>query len=407
MLEPVLWTSAGKAVPWERKRLRDLGRSEAFLEERIAEEPRRLLGLDPLDMPGPLIALRQCAFRTAQGRTVVPDVVVLSSNGHIAVVEAKLHDNPELRDRRVISQIVDYAAALSDCDEEALLEALGAGAPGLSATSWEQLVAELFRREAEAQGIPLSAQARPRLAQRFIENIRAGALQLVIACDESPPGLRDMVAALSRQSALDFRLHVAEVATFMRPGADEVLLVPAVPLRTEVVARTVVTVTYQLGQAPPAVDVQTTSLEEMESGLLSAKQGSGRRRWTEEGFLEQLRNRTDPVFLPAAEKLFGFLKTHAERISYGTGLSGSFNPRLKGFGARSVVTLGSDGVLTINYGWLIDNPEVIARRDALMRAMGPVLGDSPQPGTWPRYEPQTWTPRVDALLSTLDAMLAN
>ncbi|WP_157775672.1 hypothetical protein [Melittangium boletus] len=58
----------------------------------------------------------------------------------------------------------------------------------------------------------------------------------------------------------------------------------------------------------------------------------------------------------------GFLKAHAERISYGTGLSGSSNPRLKGFGEHSVVTLGTDSVLTINYGWRIDNPEVLARR---------------------------------------------
>jgi hypothetical protein len=222
------------------------------LETRLAEAPAHLLELDPFTFPSPLVALRQTVFRTPQGRDVRPDVLVLAPNGQVAIVEVKLHDNPELRDRRVIAQVIDYAATLSTCAEDELLEACASAVGGLESDSWERLVQQLFRRAAEAQKVSLPMQDWAGLARRIADNVRAGQIHLVIACDEAPEGLRELVQALCRQATLhDFRLHVAEVAAFVPPEAaraDELLLIPAVPLRTEVVGRMVVTVNTPAAQ---------------------------------------------------------------------------------------------------------------------------------------------------------------
>ena len=412
MPTPVLWTAGGRMVPWQRKRLRELRCDEAFFETRLAEAPSQLLELDPFTFPPPLVALRQAGFRTPQGRDVRPDVLVLAPNGQVALVEVKLHDNPELKDRRAIAQVLDYAAALSTCAEEELLEACSSAIGGLESDSWERLVQQLFRRAAEAQKRPLPTQDWAGLAQRIVDNARAGQIHLVIACDEAPEGLRELVQALCRQATLhDFRLHVAEVAPFVPPGAesaDELLLIPAIPLRTEVVGRVVVTVNSAAAQdeaSAPSVSVETTPLEEMEERLEATRHDSRRFKWTQAGFEEQLRGRAAPACLPATERLYAFLKDHAVRFTLGTGAVPSFNPRLPGFGQRSVLTLYANGNLSLNYQYISGSPEVETRRDVLMSALQPVFGGTPQPNEFPVYKQEVWAPRVDALIAALKASM--
>jgi hypothetical protein len=378
------------------------------LETRLAEAPAHLLELDPFTFPSPLVALCQAVFRTPQGRDVRPDVLVLAPNGQVAIVEVKLHDNPELRDRRVIAQVIDYAATLSTCAEDELLEACASAVGGLESDSWERLVQQLFRRAAEAQKVSLPMQDWAGLARRIADNVRAGQIHLVIACDEAPEGLRELVQALCRQATLhDFRLHVAEVAAFVPPEAaraDELLLIPAVPLRTEVVGRMVVTVNTpaaQDGAIGPSVSVETTPLEEMEDRLEATRHDSPRFKWSKEGFEEQLRGRVAPAYLPATERLYAFLKDHSVRFTLGTGAVPSFNPRLPGFGQRSVLTLYANGNLSLNYQYISGSPEVETRRDALMRALRPVFGGTPQPNEFPVYKQEVWAPRVDALIAAL------
>lgn len=414
MLEPVLWKSTTGAAHWRRARLRELGKDEAFLEALIAEEPVRLLGLHPLDMPAPLVALRQCAFTAPQGHGLYPDVIVLSASGQVAVVEVKLHDNPELKGRQVIAQVAEYASVLTSCTEAALLEGLASGVKGVKAETWDGLVEALFRQAAATQAPTAALPPGRLLAQRLLENIREGRLHLVVACDEAPEGLRSMVEALARQSAVDFRFHLSEVAVFVPPAsktADELLLLPAVPVTTEVVARTVVRIETPSGGPQPQVAVQVTAADEVASRVeevRSGRQWSARRTWTEEEFEAELRARVPTAHLPPVLELYSWLRHTAVSFSFGSGTqSGSFNPRLAGFNERSVLSLLTDGRLMFNLEYQTGEPSVEAARDRLLARLTSTVGGTPSLRRNLRYELEEWAPKADAIRSALESAVGD
>lgn len=118
----VLWSPESGGEAWRPTTLRRLGKDEAFLEEAVAATPQ-LLGLESRrsGVAGPFKAFRQASLSTPSGRGVYPDVVFLTGSGHVVVVEAKPVDNPELRDRAVIAQILDYASSFAALSDQALL----------------------------------------------------------------------------------------------------------------------------------------------------------------------------------------------------------------------------------------------------------------------------------------------
>src|SRR5687768_13211375 len=124
---PLIWRSKTPADRWRPTTLRALGKSEDFLQEVLAQHPE-LLGLDTLanGIRPPFATFREVQLETPLGRLVPADVVLLSQSGHLVIVEAKLADNPELTDRQVIAQVLDYATALTGYDADTLATPFGA-----------------------------------------------------------------------------------------------------------------------------------------------------------------------------------------------------------------------------------------------------------------------------------------
>ncbi len=90
---------------------KELGLDESWLRDAIFENPELVIG------PCRAAGLTddewypwQREFRVEVGQI---DVLLLSSQGRVAVVETKLATNPELR-RRVLAQVLDYLAHLPD-----------------------------------------------------------------------------------------------------------------------------------------------------------------------------------------------------------------------------------------------------------------------------------------------------
>lgn len=130
---------------WVPTTLDTIGKDEAYLEETIAAMPSLLrLESRQTGIHGPYAQFRQLEFGTPQGRGIRPDIVILAASGHLIVVEVKHSSNPELRDRRVIAQVVDYAASFSALSEEEVVEMFSSGPR--SDTSWSELVQSLFPR---------------------------------------------------------------------------------------------------------------------------------------------------------------------------------------------------------------------------------------------------------------------
>jgi hypothetical protein len=260
-MPPYIVGLSGSARLWRKTTLRQLGKDEKYLEALVAADPT-LLGLDPYEtgISGNLVTFRQTRLETPTGREVIPDVVLLSESGHVVVVEAKLIDNADLRDRRVVAQVVEYAASVANLDDEALLGWLGEEAD----ETWTSFVRRIFPEAASAE----------RLAATLRRRMQRGEIHLVILCDGAPEGLRDLVRSVAGQAALgDFQLHVVELVPHTAEGIEGILLVPQSVVRTEIVARTAVTINYVAGAERSAVSVVASSVEEVEKAIEEVKEG--------------------------------------------------------------------------------------------------------------------------------------
>ena len=160
MKEQIYFRNAvGDLVAWRRTHIRVLTNGtpgpagttkpadEKFLEDLVASRPD-LLGIggwdDETDIEGPFHAFRQLSLHALNGRSIAPDLVLLSRSGHIVVVEVKLSDNPELRDRQVVAQLLEYAASFAQYTEDECLALFGGKACGVA--TWAAFVQTLFPR---------------------------------------------------------------------------------------------------------------------------------------------------------------------------------------------------------------------------------------------------------------------
>ena len=252
--------AAGDMEFWLPTTLDALGKDEEFLEDTIAAAPE-LLRMEnrSTGIHGPYAAFRQLEFLTPQDRIIRPDIVLLAASGNVIVVEVKLYANPELRDRRVVAQVVDYAAALTALTAEDVGQRFGAREG--TQRAWTDRVRALFPAEHDPE----------ELARVVLDHLRTGEINLVVACDKAPAGLQEMLRGVSSQASLDFSLDLVEIEPHVREGQCDILFVPRTRLMTEVVGRTVVKVTYQQGDAKPLVAVATSTVDEIEQKMQDAQ----------------------------------------------------------------------------------------------------------------------------------------
>lgn len=354
-------SSSGELQRWTRttiQKLREvlpagtLERSdEAFLEDLVVQQPE-LLGIgtsdDDSDFVLPFRCFRQCALPALNGRTIFPDIIVLSQSGHAAVVEVKLESNPELRDRRVVAQVLEYAAALAELDDAELLSVF-TGREQSSASSWPEFVAQLFPEDRDPE----------RTARRLRSRFGDQDLLLAIACDKIPMGLRELVRNVVGQRALgDYQFRVIEVVPFVGPDQSaDIVLLPNVILRTEVVARTAISVKTAEGTPLPRVEIEVTSLQEAEA---KQREASKSRKWDEQSFFEDADARLDATTLAAVRGVYERLKDRC-RFRWGTGkTAGSFSPIFSVLSEKPAFSVQSDGALFANFGNLeVEHSEAV------------------------------------------------
>lgn len=239
----------GHFAHWEASTLLSLGLKEADLEAAILAAPGPLV-LDQLPLErlnGEVIAYQQRGLRAGSGQREIPDVILLTGDGEVVVLEVKRLGNPELRGRAVVSQVVGYATSLAATDEATLVGTLSRG----THRTWEALVRADFPRSARPDA----------LAKRFRKRVADAELCMAIVCDEAPEALAEWVRAAGRLSALAFSIHVVEITPLVPHNAtNPIAWSPALRVSTQIIHRTVVTV-RQEGGAAVHVNVTTESAE--------------------------------------------------------------------------------------------------------------------------------------------------
>jgi hypothetical protein len=261
----------GATRVWASTTLDKLGLDEKFLEDTIAAAPD-LLGLESrrTGMYGPYKAFTQIDLRTPTKRNIHADVILFAMSGHVILVEVKLFANSELRDRSVISQIIDYASSIQALDEAELCRVFGAG----YSQKWADVVQSWFPDEQDADDLAFTLQQR----------MRTGEINLVIACDRIPAGVYDVVRGISTQAAVGFELDLVEITPchLSEIKNGPIFFLPRIRWGTEIVARTVVSIKYEAGSPRPEVSVVTTNAEAIAENIREIKIPSGREYSEEE-----------------------------------------------------------------------------------------------------------------------------
>lgn len=206
---------------YEPVSIRALGFSEADLESFIASH-LEMLGIAEL-VAGPYRVFPQ---RVLPGR-VRTDLLVVTAAGELWVIEVKLEDNPELRGRGAVAQLMDYAARLSECQPKDLARIF-------SGEGDEVTLGELF--DAWFEGMPNLISRRT----AFERSVRAGRIWLVLAADHLPAGTYDWIERLGGVAGLPFRLIAVETVPYRCSEDGSVFFVPSRRVQTEVLSRVVV-----------------------------------------------------------------------------------------------------------------------------------------------------------------------
>jgi hypothetical protein len=364
---------------------------EKFLERVIAAQPE-LLGIgnsdDDSDIEGPFVSFTQVGLKALNDRIIYPDLILLWQSGHVVVVEVKLIDNPELRDRQVVAQLLEYAAVISNCSETKLVQ-LFDGNP--EQETWPQLVGRLFPGATDAG----------RLAKRFLDKFRSSRLHLLIACDEAPKGLKELVRGVVGQSALgEYNFRVVEVMAYASERSGEILFMPHTALSTEIIGRTSVSVSVVGNQASTDVTVQVTPLEDQEAAARDIREGGiGRRVWTEESFFEDAQTRTDAATFDALREFVIWAKAKGWETRMGSGKdTGTISMIAPTISERSALALYSDGLLMINLANLPDS--IAGNLRSFLLSLPQVSFTALQ---YPSLRPSAWVPNSARIREHLDS----
>jgi hypothetical protein len=184
--------------------------------------------------------------------------------------------------------------------------------------------------------------------ERVQENLRRGQLRIVFFLEQSPFELRSVVDFLNKQMELS-EVLVVEARQYQAEGS-------------RVVAPTVFGYTEEARLVKRSV-----------SGS-----GGGRRRWDKNRFFADAAARLSDSDVAAIEKVYTAATAAGCELSWGTGeKSGSFSVKDSTLCQRSLITVYSNGELSLNFKWLNENDREKAIRDRFIQLAIERLGLPP------------------------------
>lgn len=193
------------------------------------------------------------------------DILLLSSNADLIVVETKLWRNPE-KSRTVLAQVIDYAKELSNWDYDDLNNAVIMAQRNhkLEKTrSLRGIIADEFQNIDQTDFIDTLAQ-----------NLQSGFLSLSIIGDKISPNLLLLSDTIQSSPGLNYTLSLIEMKLFYY--GEDIILIPDIVGKTKEVVRGVVKVQYE--QEKPKVEIKYLETE---------KTQKSRKKTDKETFLSQ------------------------------------------------------------------------------------------------------------------------
>jgi hypothetical protein len=272
----------------QRCSAKELGLEEAWLRDAIFAAPDLVIG------PCRAAGLTEDEWYPWQREYKVEvgkiDVLLLSSQGRVAVVETKLATNPELR-RRVLAQALDYLTHLADSFEDSMPE------------------------------IPKDENGEP-VADRddIRESVAQGDMLVIIASDQVDPRAAKLSSTLlSDHLVKQWDLALIDLALY-RPVDDppgRYVIIPHVRNLIESEPRQVVRVIVE-GETPSArVEIER---------IIGDEVTSARQKWDEKRFFDNLEAEEAPTpvrELAAKLRDLAYRFPESVKLAWGTGKEGS------------------------------------------------------------------------------------
>lgn len=153
------------------------------------------------------------------------DILYLSTNGNLVIVETKLYRNPE-SSRQVIGQVLDYAVSLHDTKQWNWdkLESIYKG---------KDLYSDIKRKYPEIT-------SKENFIEKVNESIRQADFLMMIVGDAIRPSADKIAEFINSPIDMHHRLALCELTTYKI--ADKFLIVPRLTTSTNILERAVITI---------------------------------------------------------------------------------------------------------------------------------------------------------------------
>jgi len=332
---------------------------EKELQEYIYENPE-VIPMYEIDEDIKVVILMR-EFQTRGGGRI--DAMGVDEYGNIYIIETKLYKNPDKK--LVLSQVLDYGASIWSYynDFSEFLSILDEGTHKKFNMGVKDKLTEFFQLEQEEE--------LNELLDNIKQNLNKGIFKFVVLMDELEDRLKDLILFINKNSQFD--IYAVEIEYYKFESNE--LMIPKI-FGNEV---------------KKDIDVASSSRKW--------------RKWTEELFFDELKANVQLKYFQEIKKVYDYFKNNADRIKWGTGnVKGSFNVSYEKICPRSVLTIWSDGCLTINYGWLDSPDSAVKFRDRLKEEFARKYGTDVNE-RWNNYSIEEWVGNADWLISVVSRII--
>ncbi|MBL8908864.1 MAG: hypothetical protein JNM20_19495 [Rhizobiales bacterium] len=234
--EPVIISADGSAVGLQRS-LNDVRLTENRLQDLVHRHPEILpiAEIEPA-FTHPISVCRE--LRTQHGPI---DNLLITPEGNLIVVEAKLWRNPEAR-RKVVAQALDYASCLFELDYEGLERAVldARAGEGDAAKSLYEIFASLDEAPGESQFV-----------DAINLNLRRGRALILVVGDGIRTETERLVDLFQSHGTAHFTFALVELALYSLDETGRLLICPRTLAKTEIIGRTTIELEGLSGKTRP------------------------------------------------------------------------------------------------------------------------------------------------------------
>ena len=335
---------------------------EDYLQKYIYENPESIPLYEIKEDIHLLILARE--FPTNSGPI---DAIGIDKYGELYIVETKLYKNADKR--TVVAQALDYGAALwkhaNDFNEFTSI-----------LNEHTQKVFKLGLNEKIKEFFSIEDEELESILDKAKSNLNDGIFHFVVLMDKIDDRLKDLILFVNQNSQFDIYAVLFE---YYKHEQHEIII-PKI-FGTEV---------------------------KKDIAVSSSSSNSSRETWNEDKLLKQAQQLLSQDIYINFKKLYDFSKESADKVKFGTGQTGSFNPVWNKICDKSLFSLYANGRLGLNFNWLLDedqsNLEIVEKFKNGLQEIGFDI-----PNNYlkirPGYDPEVWSEKTDKIIDLIKKVI--